>query len=146
MLFVVDEWIWPSLFIVILPMVMQYNITLHQCLACTFRNRHRLIYNLLKSDPNITSWMSHVMVTLHAIFTLRHLYIVMITPAYVTELTHCFHSYLVLLWSAVAQRQNAGLAIERTLVRIPFAAFLKLQHFFSLHDAPVTQLYKWVPG
>ena len=38
------------------------------------------------------------------------------------------------LYGAVAQPQNAGLAIEGALVRIPFAT---VSNFRSLHDAPV---------
>ena len=41
------------------------------------------------------------------------------------------------LWSAVAQRKNAGLTTERARVRIPLAIVAKFGHFRSLHDAPV---------
>ena len=34
-------------------------------------------------------------------------------------------------------RRNAGLAIEKTRVRIPFAIVSKFGHFRSLHDASV---------
>ena len=42
-----------------------------------------------------------------------------------------------MVWSAVAQRYNAGLAMKRALVRIPFATVLKVGHFRFLHDVPV---------
>ena len=41
------------------------------------------------------------------------------------------------MWSAVAQRYNAGFSIERARVRIPFALVSKLHRFCSLHVALV---------
>ena len=43
----------------------------------------------------------------------------------------------ILVHNAVAQRYNAGLAIERARVRILFATVSKFGHFRSLHDAQV---------
>ena len=41
------------------------------------------------------------------------------------------------LWSAVAERYNARLSIERSQFESPHAAVLKLGQFRSLHDVPL---------
>ena len=57
---------------------------------------------------------------------------------YITLLKLCVSAcVLACLWSAVAQRYNAGLAIKRARVRIPFDTVEKFGHFLSLHDASV---------
>ena len=51
------------------------------------------------------------------------------------------------IWSAVAQRYNAGLAIKEARVRIPLCyRFEDWEFSLSPLTPQLTQLYKWVPG
>ena len=44
---------------------------------------------------------------------------------------------VIIMWSAVAQWQKGGLAIERARVRIPFTTVSMFGHVRSFHDASV---------
>ena len=59
--------------------------------------------------------------------------------AYIRMYDHCI---VLLLWSAVAQWENAGLAIEREVFESPLIPFRSLGIFFLFTMPQFTQLYK----
>ena len=64
--------------------------------------------------------------------------------AWVRVCVHACMRVILLLWSAVAQWENAGLAIEIEVFESPLIPFRSLGIFFLFTMPQFTQLYKWV--
>ena len=90
-------------------------------------------------------------------FAWEHFIILWNDPNVLTETNYfCMKEYRALqiffntinyTWSAIAQWQNAGLAIKWARVRIPLCyRFEDWAFSFSPLTPLFTQLYKWVPG
>ena len=63
----------------------------------------------------------------------------MLACAYIRMYDYCI---ILLLWSAVAQWENAGLVIEREVFESPLMPFRSLGIFFLFTMPQFTQLYK----
>ena len=101
---------------------------------------HMSVYGLCMCGRACVCASGHVRVFMRA-WVRECMCACMLACAYIRMYDYCI---VLLLWSAVAQWVNAGLAIEREVFESPLIPFRSLGIFFLFTMPQFTQLYKLV--